>query len=113
MSTIQHTVVAVTTWNLEIVDDLRLLVGMTFPPSMVSPPLRSPVNAFTTIFVAPSGSKVGWAEQREHDARIATLLDGLKRFEYEDGSSPVVCTVVSYGELGEHFVSHDPTEVSA
>ena len=68
------------------------------PWDIVSPIIASPANDVRTFFIAPDGSKEGWATSNEGDARRAEFVAYLKSQEYANGESPFWWVEVQYGD---------------
>ncbi len=63
--------------------------------SAISPPA---VNTYRTFLIPPDGSKEGWEESDEGDARRAEFIAHLKTLAYDDGSSPLDWAEISYAD---------------
>ncbi|MDA8119998.1 MAG: hypothetical protein M0Z85_08130 [Gammaproteobacteria bacterium] len=64
---------------------------------MVSPIVPSPIGMMSSFFVAPDGSKEGWSESDEYDAKRETFANFLDAFAYEDGSNEIEYAEIFYG----------------
>ena len=64
---------------------------------VVSAVAKSRVNGYSSILVAPDGSKEGWEDSAAGDAKRAALRAWLNSQKYEDGSSSMEWCEVSYG----------------
>lgn len=94
MGYIKHDAIIVTTYSQERMD---LLVGAATRIGVtLAGPVESPINHMLTALVAPDGSKEGWPESDEGDARRARLIEWLDSQRFTDGSSPYSWAHVSY-----------------
>lgn len=64
----------------------------------VSPLSDYAVNGIRSFFVPPDGSKEGWAESDDGDARRAEFLAWLKGVKHNDGSSPLAWVEVQFAD---------------
>lgn len=58
-------------------------------------------NGKETLFLAPTGSKKGWSQDKQGEALREQLIARLNSFNYEDGSNPFDWVEVGYGEFGQ------------
>jgi len=74
----------------------------------VSPISPEVVNGSRSFFIPPDGSKEGWEESHEGDARREEFKKWLREQEYEDGSSPISWVEVWFGgdDRDAKIVSH-------
>jgi hypothetical protein len=59
---------------------------------------REGVNGWASFLVAPDGSKEGWPDSDEGDARRDSFISWLDAQRYEDGSTSLYWVEVSFGE---------------
>jgi hypothetical protein len=78
-------------WVAELDDEKQSLFA--FVPSLI--------NAKETLFLAPDGSKKGWATAKQGEVLRSQLIELLESFDYEDSSSPFDWVEVGYGEFGQ------------
>lgn len=64
----------------------------------VSGIIPSAINGNKSFFVAPDGSKEGWAVSDRGDADRAEFKAFLRSFEYPDGSTRLAWVEVQYGD---------------
>lgn len=80
MGTIIHRAIIVTGELPAQVQAARVHATLVFPPHMVTPIVQGTANGSMSFMVAPSGSKVGWSEDRDHktgfEAFIAVINQG-------------------------------------
>lgn len=57
----------------------------------------SRVNGYGSFLVPPDGSKSGWADSDQGDARMASFVVWLRSKAYDDGSSSLEWCEVMYG----------------
>ena len=62
-------------------------------------------NGYETLFVAPSGSKVGWSEYDDAIDIQDEIIEFLEHQKYDDGSSPYEYLQVDYGEFGQKIIT--------
>lgn len=55
------------------------------------------MNGFQSFFVAPDGSKEGWSDSDDADAKRRQFTDWLDEQAYEDGSNGLRYVEVSFG----------------
>ena len=60
--------------------------------------LTSPVNHYYTFFVPPDGSKEGWSDSEDVDARREEFITWLNAQRFEDGSTSLKWAEVQYGD---------------
>ena len=58
-------------------------------------------NGKETIVLGPDGSKKGWKEADRGETLRNNFIEELKKFDYEEGSSPFDFVEVGYGEYGQ------------
>lgn len=97
MGWIVHDAIIVTSWDWELIDRAHTLAKQNMP--YVSDVVTSPINRYRSFFIAPDGSKEGWAESDHGDAMRAAFLKWIDAQAYDDGSSCIDCVAVRYGEL--------------
>lgn len=97
--------VIATTWDDEVVKAIKKwLTSKTDEARSLFVFVPSIINEKTTIFLAPSGSKKGWPEDRVASKLRVQFIKQLKKFDYEDGSSPFDWVEVGYGEFGQKIL---------
>ena len=67
------------------------------------------INQKTTLFMAPDGSKKGWAESIRMEGIRRKLKHFLLSFNYDDGSNPWDWVEVGYGEFGQKVLDGNCT----
>lgn len=97
MGHIKHHAIAVTSWD-ESKLDLAYKKAKDIFGDTVSDMVGGVVNSFRSFFIAPDGSKEGWAESNIGDEKRAAFVDYLISFQYEDGSSPIDYCEFYYGD---------------
>lgn len=75
----------------------------------VSNIVESPLNGYFSFFVAPDGSKEGWAESAAGDETREDFINYLNSMRYSDTSSPLSWIEMFYGdeENKASIVQHD------
>lgn len=111
MGYIKHNAIVVTSWKPEMVEQARAKaeeLGM-----VVSAVAKSRVNGYSSILVAPDGSKEGWEGSAAGDSQRAALRAWLNSHKYEDGSSSIEWCEVAYGsdDQSAEIVTHGWSEV--
>ncbi len=101
MGTIQHHAIVVTCWN-DSIHGHRAVAAAIFGEGQVSAVTEVTTNSYSSFFVAPDGSKDGWEESNEGDARRAKFVAYLKSTQ----GSPY-WVEVGYGELGHEAEAYD------
>ena len=103
MGIMQHKALIVT--GLQSTGDARVKKARTkalklFPKESVSKLCGMGINGYTSFFIAPCGSKVGWNPDVEHEESLGNFIEYLESLKYEDGSTCVKYVYVTFGELG-------------
>ena len=95
-------IVIATTWNIEVANDLWKKIS-TFDPEFQKLFVRVPtiINSKMTIIMAPDGSKKGWDTAERGNQIRNQFIQEIKKFDYDDGSSPFDWIEVGYGEFGQ------------
>ena len=75
----------------------------------VSNIVNSPVNGYMSFFVAPDGSKEGWAESYTGDENRIEFINYLQSIRYTDTSSPLSWIEIFYGDDDKiaDIIQHD------
>ena len=60
--------------------------------------MMSPVNHYYTFFVPPDGSKEGWSDSEDANARREEFISWLNAQRFEDGSTSLKWAEVQYGD---------------
>ena len=66
--------------------------------SLVSPVVKSKMNGYQSFFVAPDGSKEGWADSDSGDAARERFKAYLRSKAYEDGSTSLSWVEVQFAD---------------
>jgi hypothetical protein len=66
--------------------------------AIVSPLVGPFMNGAESFFVAPDGSKEGWAMSGDGDEFREEFVEWLRAQAYDDGSSPLAWVEVQYGD---------------
>jgi len=91
----QHTIV-VTAYDNGIIkahEEATRIFG-----EMCSPIIPSKMNGYKSFFIAPDGSKEGWADSNEGDLKRDEFVNWINSCAYEDGSNSVDFVELFYGE---------------
>lgn len=81
-----------------------------FPKQLVSKRLPALTNGYESFLIAPSGSKVGWNPDVDHETAMKEFVEYLETLKYSDGSTSVKYVYLTFGELGltiEDYMGHD------
>jgi hypothetical protein len=76
MGYMKHNAIIVTSWDKDKMDKAYAKAKETLG-ALVSPIIEGVVNSQYSFFVAPDGSKEGWAESNEYDEKRKDFLDWL------------------------------------
>lgn len=102
MGIINHECVIATTWNKDVVTQIKSWVESLADYQRDRFAFIGPViNSYQTIILAPDGSKKGWTEADEGESLRNDFVEKLQSFNYEDGGSPLEWVEVGYGEYGQ------------
>jgi hypothetical protein len=96
MGYMRHHAIVVTGMHGDWIDRAHAEAARIFP--WVSPISDEGVNGAKSFFVPPDGSKEGWGESDEGDARRAQFIAWLNAQRYEDQSSPLDWVEVQYAD---------------
>ena len=66
--------------------------------AQVTPIMETFINNERTFFVCPDGSKEGWHQSDLGDEQRARIVEHLKTYAYDDGSSPLQWVEFFYGD---------------
>ncbi|MGG4444533.1 hypothetical protein [Brevibacillus fortis] len=100
MGSIRHNAVVVTGENYDRKKFENAHVkAMELFGLLTSPIVTSELNGYMSFFVAPDGSKEGWAESDIGDEKRKEFADYIDSLAYGDGSNTVKFVVVAYNEL--------------
>lgn len=107
MGSVTHTGMFVTSFDSERASAIYAMAKDLFPKT-ISALMESPVNGYSSFAVMPCGSKVGWPEAEEHDKNLEVLVNYIRMYDYEDGSSPIEFKKVEYGaEISYNEKQHE------
>lgn len=98
MGYIRHHAIVITTWKEHLIEKARAKAVKLFGKEQVSRVIKSPMNGYKTVFIAPDGSKEGWYESEEGDDNRLKMEQWVKLQKYEDGSSPIDLAHIQYGD---------------
>lgn len=80
---------------------------------LVSPIIKSAINCYGSFFVAPDGSKEGWANSNNGDIRRDAFVEWLNRQRWSDGSTSYSWAEVQYGDdEGESIITRHSDEIT-
>jgi hypothetical protein len=93
---IKHHAIIVTSWDDQ---EIRRAhdAAVTIFGTGVSTPIPARVNGGASFFVPPDGSKEGWPDSDEGDARRTAFIKWLDRQRYEDGSTSLSWVEIWFG----------------
>ena len=95
MGYMRHNAILVTTWSekhIEAAAGQAKELGL----QMLGPSAKV-VNGYRSLLVCPDGSKEGWQDSDEGDARRLAFRQWLRSQTHEDGSSPLEWVEFAYG----------------
>jgi hypothetical protein len=96
MGYMRHHAIVVTSWKKEAIRAAHASALAT--GAAVSEIVGPTVNGYESFFVAPDGSKEGWADSEAGDAARRAIIASFKVHEYEDGASPLKWVEVQFGD---------------
>jgi hypothetical protein len=92
----------VSSWDKKLIAKAHKKASSIFPH--VSKPVPHIVNGGASFLVPPDGSKEGWQESADGDARRAEFVEWLEKQRYDDGSTSLRWVEVMYAD-DEHRAS--------
>lgn len=93
MGTIQHHTIVITTWR----DDAPIIAAKAASLGCTVAGPTQPAFGFSTVCVAPDGSKEGWTDSDEGDVRRNEFVAWLESKDH-------AWVEVAFGELGTRIV---------
>jgi hypothetical protein len=96
MGYIAHNFIIVTSWSSDALTAAHAEASRIFP--CVSPISPATINNYQSFFIPPDGSKEGWAESDDGDARRCMFREWLHGQQYDDGSCSLTWCEVRLGE---------------
>lgn len=103
MGYMAHHAIVVTSQHEKPIRDARISAINLFN-HLVSPIIRSKINACESFFIAPDGSKEGWDDSNEHDEKRKEFKEEIDRF---DGYVDMVEVRFGGDESGMAYVVKD------
>jgi hypothetical protein len=85
MGWIRHHGIVVTSRKAELLKEAHAMACTTF--ATVTSIVASPINGYATFFIAPDGSKEGWADSELGDKKRDAFVKWMDAQAYEDGSN--------------------------
>ena len=118
MGYMRHHAIVVTSWNSDAIAKAHAEATRVFNviaglpgddlAECVSPVVGSAVNGYRSFFIAPDGSKEGWATSDVGDGARAEFVAWLDAQQYEDRSAYLNWVEVQYGdEEGQTLIVND------
>lgn len=117
MGYMRHHMIVVTTYDEKLIEQARAKACEIFEAPkgafgrhvQVTPITMSPVNMYYSFFVPTDGSKEGWSDSDDGDARRAEFVSWLNAQRYSDNSSALKWAEVQYGdeERDNRVLRHD------
>lgn len=92
---VEHAIV-VSSWDKKLLAKAHKKASAIFPHVSEMVPHIS--NGGASFFVPPDGSKEGWDESNDGNARRKTFTDWLNKRRYEDGSTSLRWIEVLYAD---------------
>jgi hypothetical protein len=94
-SYVRHNAIVVTSWKREAIkaaatEAMRLGLQVVGPGDEV-------INGYSSLLIAPDGSKEGWHDSDCGDAKREQFRAWMKSLRYSDDSSPLEWCEVAYG----------------
>lgn len=96
MGYIRHHAIIVTTYDEHI--KKAFAKAKAIFGSRCSGIIPSPMNDYESIFIAPDGSKEGWADSDQGDVDRDEFVEWIEQQKYGDGSSPYKYVELFYGD---------------
>ena len=104
----KHHAIVVSSFDSEAIANIHDFASDLFD-TMVTSVQISPVNGYSTFFIGPDGSKEGWNESNDYDARRKLVITEIDSIKYDDGSNRLSYSEFFYGEDNNEsqVVSHN------
>lgn len=108
MGYIRHHSIVITSWNKSLLGIVHEKAKQIFETG-VSEIVKSKVNEFDSFFIAPDGSKEGWAESNIGNKNRADIIAFIEAQKYEDGGNSIRFAELYYGddELESEIINHN------
>lgn len=112
MGWVRHHAIIVTGTYGDWIERAHAKALETFDGRMVSHIVNGVTNDVRSFFVGPDGSKEGWEDSDTTDEKRAVFVEWLRKYAYEDDSSPLAWVEVQYGDemLRTRIVNHSQQE---
>lgn len=97
MGYIRHHSITVTSFDNNLIADAHNVAIGIFD-GLVTDVIESNTNGYKSFFIAPDGSKEGWAESSEGDRNRSKFIKWVNEQAYEDGSNALSYCEFFYGD---------------
>lgn len=96
MGYVRHNAIIVSSWDRKALARAHGKAKEIFDVCPVSPKTREVVNGYSSFFIAPDGSKEGWASSNKGDQERDEFISYLKEQEYDDGSNRLGWVLIQF-----------------
>lgn len=100
MGMIIHHAIVVTSWDKKLLRKAHDKAEKVFVN--VSNIVDAYCNGYSSFFVAPDGSKEGWEDSLNGDARRQLFIRWIKSQAYDDGGNSLEYVEIEYGNDTTH-----------
>lgn len=109
MGTINHNCIIATTWNTDIIEEIKEWVQTIKPMDIDDTTdfktlftfIPTLTNGNHTVIMAPDGSKEGWEISHVGDTLRQSFINKIESYNYPDGSNPFDWVEIEFGEFGQ------------
>jgi hypothetical protein len=80
--------IAVESWDVEKLSELHMKACLIFD-DLVTEIIKERCNGYMAFFIAPDGSKEGWADSDNGDIQRKEFINEIREYNNGDGSNPI------------------------
>ncbi|HEY9678634.1 MAG TPA: hypothetical protein V6C76_11530 [Drouetiella sp.] len=100
MGYFRHHAIVVTSWDNKKIALVHECIKTLVTDSLlkVSELTAQTMNGYQSFFIAPDGSNEGWTDSDESEVLRGKVIEHLKSYRYEDGSTSIEWVEVQFGD---------------
>jgi hypothetical protein len=109
MGHVRNHAIVIESWDRELLLKAHYMAQTLFGAFVteITPAGVNGTHSFGAFIVPPDGSKEGWQESKDGDARRQQLKDWLRKQAFDDGSSPLDWVEMRFGGDDREAVIED------